>query len=111
VDVTATYAYDEQPASGHPLGPGASPGHIRTALLPEDRARFDAAYELALASARESLDLTELFRTLEHWRRTALIQRDPEEFRRVVRRAAQLLTGEASPVDEPLAVTRAKAGM
>jgi len=80
-------------------------------LLPEDRARFDAAYELALTRTRESLDLTELLRTLEHWRRTALVQRDPEEFRRVVRRAAELLTGQASQVDEPLAVTRAKAGM
>jgi hypothetical protein len=109
--VTATYAYDEEPASGHPLGPGASPEHIRTALLPEDRGRFDAAYELALTRARESLDLTELFRTLEHWRRTALIQHDPAEFRRVVRRVAELLTGQASLADEPLAVTRAKAGM
>jgi hypothetical protein len=111
VGVRATYAYDEQPSSGHPLGPGASPGHIRTALLPGDRVRFDVAYERALVRARESLDLTELFRTLEQWRRTALVQRDPEEFRRVVRRAAELLTGAASPVDEPLAVTRAKAGM
>lgn len=109
--MTATYAYDEQPSSGHPLRPGASPHNIRAALLPEDRATFDTAYERALAEARTSLDLTELFKTLEHWRRTALIQRDPREFRRVVRRAAELLTGEAVPVDEPLAVTRAKAGM
>lgn len=109
--VTATYAYDEQPSSGHPLRPGASPHHIRAALLPEDRAKFDAAYERALAGTRASLDLAELFRTLEHWRRTALIQGDPEDFQRVVRRAAALLTGEESPADEPLAVTRAKAGM
>lgn len=109
--VTATYAYDEQPSSGHPLRPGASPHDIRAALLPEDRAKFDAAYERALAGTRASLDLTELFRALEHWRRRALIQGDPEDFRRVVRRAAALLTGEESPADEPLAVTRAKAGM
>jgi hypothetical protein len=29
----------------------------------------------------------------------------------VVRRAAELVTGEAIPDDEPLSVTRAKAGM
>lgn len=109
--MTAIYAYDEQPSSGHPLRPGASPHDIRAALLPEDRAKFDAAYERALAETRASLDLTELFRTLEHWRRTALIQRDPEDFGCVVRRAAALLTGEESPADEPLVLTRAEAGM
>jgi hypothetical protein len=111
LDMTATYAYDEHPSSGHPLRPGGSPHDIRTALLPEDRAKFDAAYERALVDARENLDLTELFKTLERWRRTALIQQDPQEFRRVVRRAAELLTGEPIPADEPLSVTRAKAGM
>jgi hypothetical protein len=110
-NVTATYSYDEQPSSGHPLRPGASPHDIRLALLPDDRAEFDAAYERALGQARASLDLTELFKTLERWRRAALIQHDPQDFRRVVRRAAELLTGEAVPADEPLAVTRAKAGM
>lgn len=109
--MTATYAFDEHPASGHPLRPGASPHDIRAALLPDDRREFDAAYELALAEARASLDLTELFKTLEHWRRTALIQRDPQEFRRAVRKAAELLTGAPVPDDEPLAVTRAKVGM
>ncbi|HEX7659636.1 MAG TPA: DUF6247 family protein [Pseudonocardiaceae bacterium] len=109
--MAATYALDEQPGSGNPLQPGASPRHIRAALLPEDRTKFDAAYARALADARVSLDLTELFKTLERWRRRALIQRDPQEFRRVVRRAAELLTGEAVPADEPLAVTRAKVGM
>lgn len=98
-------------SSGHPLRPGASPHDIRAALLADDRVQFDDAYARALADARVSLDLTELFRTLEQWRRTALLHSDPQEFRRVVRRAAELLTGEAIPSDEPLAVTRAKAGM
>jgi hypothetical protein len=80
-------------------------------LLPDDRERFDQAYERALGQAQASLDLTELFKTLEHWRRIAVIQRDPRDFLRVVRRAAELLTGEAVSADEPLAVTRAKAGM
>ncbi|MBF6125106.1 DUF6247 family protein [Nocardia brasiliensis] len=109
--MTATYAYDEQPSSGHPLRPGASPQDIRSALLPTDRAEFDSAYEQALVAARKSLDLTELFRTLEHWRRTALLQSDRESYRNVVRKAAELITGAAIPEDEPLEVTRVKAGM
>lgn len=109
--MTATYAYDERPSSGHPLRPGAAPRDIRAALLPDDRAKFDAAYETALAESRENLDLTGLFKTLEHWRRVAVLQSDREDYRRVVRRAAEALTGEAIPADEPLEVTRARAGM
>jgi hypothetical protein len=109
--VSAWYTYDEQPWAGHPLLPGAAPRDIRANLLPEDRDRFDAEYAQALADARDSLDLTGLFKTLEHWRRLAVLQRDPADFRRVVRRAAELLTGDSIPDDEPLSVTRAKAGM
>ena len=108
--MTATYAYDAQPARGHPLLPGASPAAIRENLLPSDREQFDTAYEAALAESRRSLDLTELFKTLEHLRRTAVLQSDPRAYRNAVRRAAELLTGQPSPSDEPLAVTRAKAG-
>ncbi len=111
MDMAATYAYDEQPSGEHPLLPGASPQHIRSALMPSDVGAFDAAYALALDDARRSLDLTDLFRTLEHWRRLAVLQSDPDNYRRVVRRAAELLTGQAIPEDEPLEVTRAKAGM
>lgn len=109
--VTAMYIYDEQPRAGHPLAPGASPQDIRNALLDEDRERFDSAYRAALVDARESLNLTELFKTLEHWRRLALLQSDRANYRRTVRRAAELLTGEEIAEDEPLAVTRTKAGM
>jgi hypothetical protein len=110
-DVSATWAYDETPRAGHPLLPGASPGAIRGALLPVDRDRFDAAYEEALAQARVSFDLTELFKRLEHWRRVALLQSNPADYRRMVRRAAETLTGQPVPEDEPLEVTRARAGM
>lgn len=109
--VSATYAVDEEPHGGDPLRYGAAPHDIRAALLPEDRSRFDEAYATALEAARESLDLSELFRTLEQWRRTALLQRDPGNYGRVVRRAAELLTGESLPDDEPLVESRAKAGM
>jgi len=93
------------------LLPGASPAAIRAALLPADRARFDAAYGEALAQARETLDLTELFKRLEHWRRLALLQSNPEDYRRVVRRAAEAVTGQPVPEDEPLEVTRTRAGL
>jgi hypothetical protein len=36
------------------------------------------AYQRALASTRDDMELTELFRCLEHWRRLALLQRDPD---------------------------------
>jgi Family of unknown function (DUF6247) len=109
--VTALWSFDEQPRCGDPLLPGAEPGAIRDALLPADRAAFEAAYQHALIRAREDLDLTELFRALEHWRRVALLQRDPDRFASIARRAAQLLTGKPVPDDEPLAHTRRRAGL
>jgi hypothetical protein len=109
--MTATYAFEEQPASGHPLLPGASPAAIRDGLLPGDRECFEAAFEAALTESRRSLDLTELFKALEHWRRIAVLQSSPDAYRHAVRRAAELLTGQPVPQDEPLEVTRAKARM
>lgn len=109
--MAATYAHDENPRRGHPLLPGAAPSAIRANLLPEDLPRFDADYEQALAAAREHLDLTELFKTLEQWRRIALLQSNPADFRQIARRAAELLTGEPSPENETLTATREKAGM
>ncbi len=109
--VAALWSYDDQPRRGDPLLPGAAPAAIREALLPDDRAAFDAAYERALAVARESPDLADLFREIEQWRRVALLQRDRDGYRALVRRAAELLTGQPVPEDEPLAVTRARAGM
>jgi hypothetical protein len=79
--------------------------------LPDDQIVFDAAYSAALADARASLDLTALFEMLERWRRVALLQQDPARFHALARRAAELLTGQPIPADEPLAVTRAKAGI
>lgn len=95
----------------HPLAPGASPWHIRSALLLEDRAAFETAYGAALDTAREALNLAPVFEVLEQWRRVALLQADPDRFARVARRAAELRTGAPVPADEPLDVTRVKAGM
>lgn len=110
--MTASCSSQEPPPSGHPLGQGASPAAIRAALLTDhDRAEFDADYEHALTEARQSLDLAELFATLEQWRRIAVLQSSPDNFRRVARRTAELLTGQPVPDDEPLSVTRRKAGL
>jgi hypothetical protein len=110
--VTATYAFDERPAGGHPLRPGASPHAIRSALLAEkDRAQFDREYERALAQARQSLELAELFKMLEQWRRIAVLQSDREQFRRVAGKVAATLTGREAPAGEPLEITRARAGL
>lgn len=100
------YSVEEDPdPRRHPLARGASPEAIRSALLPDDQAEFDAAYDAALAEARGTRDLTGLFRMLEHWRRIAALQSDPEVFRRVARRAAEKLTGRTGPDDEPPAAT------
>ncbi len=110
-EVPALWSFDDQPRTGDPLLAGATPAAIRESLLPEDRTKFDIAYQRALATAREELDLTDLFRCLENWRRLALLQRDPERFASLARRAVERLTGEPVPDDEPLAGTRRRAGM
>lgn len=97
--------------SGHPLRRGASPQAVRRALRPEDQPRFDEAYRRALTTASEQLDLTELHFTVEQWRRVAAMQSDPEGFTHAVRRAAELTSGAPVPKDEPLEITRARAGM
>lgn len=88
--------------------PGASPREVRAALRPEFRERFDEDYRVALAEAGRTLELAGVHETVEHWRMRAWITRDPEQHRRVVRRAAELLTGEEPPVAEPVAVTESR---
>lgn len=96
--------------SRQPLVPGASPRAIAASLLDRDRTEFLAEYDRLVEQARVDLDLTELLDMLEHWRGIAALQADPQRFARNIRRAAEIITGEAVPDDEPLEVTRAKAG-
>ena len=93
------------------MAEGASPRTVRAALFPEDRDLFDEAYATALDEARRTYEVTPVLETVEEWRRRAVLQSDPEAFRRSVRRAAEFFSGEAVPEDEPFAVTRARAGM
>lgn len=87
------------------LAPGAEAEVIRGHLLPEDRARFDAA----LARARANRDEDQVWTCVERWRGIAVLQADRQKFRRLARQIAERTTGTPSPEDEPLEVTRAKA--
>lgn len=99
-------------AQPHPLMPGASPATVRSWLATDDdRDRFLADYAAALDRARRELDLAAVHEVIEEWRCIAVLQTDPVGFRRTVRYAAEQATGLACPEDEPLAVSRAKAGI
>jgi hypothetical protein len=90
----------------------ASPAEIRAALLDEEKPDFDQQYRHALDTAAESLSLNELHETLECWRRIAWMSHtDPEAHRRMLRTAAERLTGESIPADEPLRHTKARLGL
>jgi Family of unknown function (DUF6247) len=98
---------DTQPLPRPPL-PGATPREVRAALRPQDREQFDRDYRAALEEAARTLELADVLDTVEHWRARAWITRDPAEHRRVVRRAAEFLTGHTPPADEPVAVTETR---
>ena len=85
------------------LPEGAGPRTIRAALLVEEREEFDQAYRRALAEAGDTLELAGVLDVLEHWRRRAIMSADPQAYRRMLRRAARLLSGDEVPEDEPLA--------
>lgn len=106
-DMTSPAASSTEALPPLPL-PGAMPKQVRAALLPEFREQFDQDYRAALEEAGRTLELAGVLDVVEHWRSRAWITRNPAEHRRVVRRAAELLTGQAPPADEPVAVTEAR---
>ena len=108
--MTASWTLAEGPRA-HPLAIGATPEAIRGALDEEDQVRFREAFDEAIEATRRGMDLEPLVSVLEEFRRLAILQTDREGWRRTLRGAAFLATGQQSPEDEPLAVTRAKAGM
>ena len=57
------------------------------------------------------MNLEPLVSVLEEFRRLAILQTDRVGWERTLRGAAFLASGEESPEDEPLSVTRTKAGM
>ena len=50
------------------------PAYLRSVIVPEDHEAFDGQYQAAIATAADTLDLTELDKFLEHWRRVAWSQ-------------------------------------
>jgi len=76
------------------------PWNMGAALFVQDaRGKFNAA---------ETLELTGVLDTLEPWRRRAIMSADPQAYRRMLSRAAHLLSSEDVPADEPLAQLKAR---
>lgn len=68
-----------------------SPEEIRAALLPEQLAEFDDAFNAALAIARQTLRLDQLRHVLRMWRRQALMTEwDPEGHRQMLATAVEV---------------------
>jgi hypothetical protein len=76
-----------------------SPAAIRAALLPEQTAEFDAAYDAALTAARKTLRLDDLHRVLSTWRRMALLtDQDPDRQRKMLAAETEIRkTGQSRP--------------
>jgi hypothetical protein len=69
-------------------------------LIPEDAAAFDRQWREVMAAATESLDLTEVHRTLDAWRRVAWLtsERGHDGYRRLLADAERRTrTGERAP--------------
>jgi len=99
-------------AAAHHPEPGDldSPREIWAALLPEERAEFDAAYKQALTEAGETRSLNAVFVALECWRRIARqTLADPAAHRAMLQQADRTLrTGEPPAGAVSLDVVRAR---
>lgn len=111
--VTAVPTPEPRHGRGGPSFADASAVEVRAALIPEEAEQFELEWREALATAADTLDLTEVFATLESWRRVARLTAHvgAEAHRAMYRRAAARLTGESIPVGERLAQTKARLGL
>jgi hypothetical protein len=87
----------------------ASPVVVRAALVPEDAERFDEQWRAAMTAATASLDLGEVYRFLEHWRRIArlTVGLGHDGYRRMLAQAERTartgeMPGNAVPVEQLL---------
>jgi hypothetical protein len=83
----------------------ASPREVKAALVPEERTDFDRQWRTALSDAGETLELADMFRVLDSWRRRAMIttQLGHHGYRTMLARAEERLrTGEAPADSVPL---------
>jgi len=73
---------------------------VRAALIPEEAAEFDRQWREVMARATRDLDLTEVHRTLESWRRIAWITmtNGPEQHRKMLASVEERIrTGDRAP--------------
>ena len=108
-----TDAADSAPTPDRPPFTDASPAQVRAALLPEDAAEFDRQWQDVMAHATRELDLSEVHRTLNRWRRVAWVTTatGPERYRAVLASADQRLrTGERHPEAIPWNQLKAELG-
>jgi hypothetical protein len=83
----------------------ASPREVRAALVPEEQPDFDRQWRKAMTEAADSLDLADVFNTLDSWRRRATITTHlgHDGYRGMLARAEHVLrTGEPMPGAVPL---------
>ena len=86
------------------LPPDTTPTAIRDALIDEERAEFERAYQDAVAEAGQTLDLSRVLDVLRNYHRIAwLTQRQgPEAHRRMLDKAAEITRTGANPDAVPL---------
>jgi len=83
----------------------ASPREVRAALVPEEQSDFDREWRAVMSEATEALELADVFRILDSWRRRAMITTHlgHNGYRRMLARAEERLrTGEAPADSVPL---------
>jgi Family of unknown function (DUF6247) len=105
---------DSAPAPARPPFADASPALVRAALQPEDAAEFDRQWREVMGRATRELDLTEVHRTLDNWRRVAWVTTatGPERYRAVLASAEERLrTGERHPQAMPWSQLKAELGL
>ena len=86
------------------LPPDTTPAAIRDALIDEERAEFERAYQDAVAEAGQTLDLSRVLDVLRNYHRIALLtqRQGPEAHRRMLDKAAEIMRTGANPDAVPL---------
>lgn len=91
------------------LPPETTPSAIRDALIDEERAEFEQAYQEAMADAAHTLDLTRVLDVLRSYHRIAQLtqQQGPDGHRRMLDKVALILRTGRNPDAVPLDNLRA----
>lgn len=101
-DMTAAAnPFDSSPVPALP--PDTSPAAIRDALIDEERAEFELAYQEALAEASSTLDLTRVLDVLRAYHRIAWLTRQQghEAHRRMLDKAVEITRTGVNPTAVP----------